>query len=125
MEVPLATFRSLGKNWSVGGGGYHRLLPGFLSRYLAKKVMSSAPFIFYCHPYEFNPSELREISVNIPLHVRLHQGLGRGWFRGRFKAFLDQFGGRRMEDLLSSREWPDFDFCSFASFGTYQELPKP
>jgi polysaccharide deacetylase family protein (PEP-CTERM system associated) len=41
IEVPIATSRCLGKNWLVGGG-YHRLLPGSMSRYLAKHVMSHA-----------------------------------------------------------------------------------
>ncbi len=73
LEFPIATFRCLGKNWPVGGGGYHRLLPGFISRYLANRVMASTPFIFYCHPYEFDPREFKEISVKIPLHIRLHR----------------------------------------------------
>ena len=78
IEVPIATFQYLGKNWPVGGGGYHRLLPGFMSRQLAKNVMANAPFIFYCHPYEIDPLEFKEISVKVPPQVRLHQGLGRG-----------------------------------------------
>jgi polysaccharide deacetylase family protein (PEP-CTERM system associated) len=113
IEVPIATFRFLGKNWPVGGGGYHRLLPGWMSRHLAKRVMASAPFIYYCHPYESDALEFKEIPINIPLQIRLHQGLGRRWFRQRLKAFLHQFGGRRMEELLSSGEWPGLELNSF------------
>lgn len=114
IEVPIAAMRWLGKNWPVGGGGYHRLLPGFMSRYFTKKVMKSAPFIFYCHPYEFDSLEFKEIPLRIPLHVRLHQGLGRRWFLQRFTTFLRRFGGRRVEDLLSSTTWPNFDLHSLA-----------
>src|SRR6185503_2062352 len=110
---PVATFRCLGKNWPVGGGGYYRLLPGFISRYLAKSVMSSASFIFYCHPYELDAAEFKEMPLRLPLQVRLHQGLGRRWFRQRFMAFLRQFGGQRMVDLLANRTWPDIDLDSF------------
>lgn len=113
IEFPIATFRCLGKNWPVGGGGYHRLLPGLMSRYFAKKIMVSAPFVFYCHPYEFDPAEFRHIPVNIPLHIRVHQGMGRRWFMQRFKAFVEKFGGQRVEDLLSSRPWPKLDIASF------------
>jgi polysaccharide deacetylase family protein (PEP-CTERM system associated) len=119
MEFPIATFRFLGRNWPVGGGGYHRLLPGFLSRYFAKSVMLSTPFIFYCHPYEFDAREFTELLFRIPMRMRLHQGLGRRWFMPRFKAFLHRFGGRRMEDLLSFRAWPNFDLDSFT------KLPHP
>lgn len=109
VEVPVATLRYLGKNWPIGGGGYHRLLPGFASRYLARSVMMYAPFVFYCHPYELDTVEFKEIPIKIPLSIRLHQGLGRRWFTRRVQSFLSRFGGRRMEDLLSARVWPDFD----------------
>ena len=92
----------------------HRLLPGFASRYLAEKVMALAPFVFYCHPYEFDALEFAEIPIKVPLRVRLHQGIGRRWFMQRFKAFLYQFGGQRMEDLLSSTTWQNYDLASFA-----------
>ena len=115
VEVPIATVRYMGKNWPVGGGGYHRLLPGFASRCFAKNIMASAPFIFYCHPYEFDPREFKEIPIKIPLHVRLHQGIGRRWFMQRFKIFLDKFGGQSIENFLSSKVCPEFVLDSFPS----------
>src|SRR6185369_8567532 len=93
VEFPIATYPALGKNWPVGGGGYHRLLPGWASRWFAGRVMRTAPFVFYCHPYEFDPAEFAEIPLPIPLHIRLHQGLGRGRFESRFRSFLRRFGG--------------------------------
>jgi polysaccharide deacetylase family protein (PEP-CTERM system associated) len=112
-EFPIGTFQWLGKNWPVGGGGYHRLLPGFMSRYLARRVMTSAPFVFYCHPYELDPLEFDEISITIPLHVRLHQVVGRRRFLPRFKTFLKRFGGQPLEDLFLSRTWPKIKIDSF------------
>lgn len=106
-ELPIATFRSLGMNWPVGGGGYHRLLPGFLSRYFARRVMAISPFVFYCHPYEFDPREFAEIPIKLPLKVRLHQGLGRRWFGARVRTFVEKFGGRTMIDLLQSKAWSE------------------
>lgn len=108
IEAPLATVRALGRNWPIGGGGYHRLLPGFATRYCARRAMMQAPFVFYCHPYEFDVHELSEIPLEIPLSVRLHQGLGRRWFERRFKAFLHRFGGRTMWDMLASEQWNEF-----------------
>jgi polysaccharide deacetylase family protein (PEP-CTERM system associated) len=115
LEAPLATFPALGMNWPVGGGGYHRLLPGFASRYLARRVMRRAPFVFYCHPYEFDVKELEEIPLALPLSIRLHQGAGRRWFERRFRSFIRCFGGRPMHEMLSSQEWSEFQLSSLNS----------
>jgi polysaccharide deacetylase family protein (PEP-CTERM system associated) len=113
LEAPIATISLFGRNWPIGGGGYHRLLPGFVSRLCARKAMSAAPFVFYCHPYEFDYREFRELSIDIPVGVRLHQGLGRRMFEPRFKKFVARFGGQRAQDLLSSREWPELSLDRF------------
>jgi polysaccharide deacetylase family protein (PEP-CTERM system associated) len=117
-ELPIATLRWFGMNWPVGGGGYHRLLPGILSRYFAQRVMETCPFVFYCHPYEFDSREFEEISIKLPLKVRLHQGLGRTRSGKRFGAFLEQFGGRTMIELLQSNAWRTVDIkeCAPAQF---------
>lgn len=121
LEAPLATCRWFGKNRPVGGGGYHRLLPGFLTRYFANQAMAKAPFVFYCHPYEFDVHELTEIPLALPLRVRLHQGLGRRWFEQRFRSFVQRFGGQRMQDLLSSQQWSEFNLRTLGS----DSLSKP
>jgi hypothetical protein len=115
LEAPLATLRALGRNWPVGGGGYHRLLPGIASRYFARHVMTTAPFVFYCHPYEFDVQELEEIPLRVPLTVRLHQGAGRRWFEQRFRSFVRCFGGQTMRDMLSLQPWSEFHLRSLNS----------
>ena len=112
LEAPLATVQWFGRNWPIGGGGYHRLLPGFVTRYCANQVLSAAPFVFYCHPYEFDVHELTQIQLALPLRVRLHQGVGRRWFERRFQSFMRCFGGQRMQDLLASQPWSEFDLRS-------------
>jgi len=109
LEAPLATFQALGRNLPIGGGGYHRLLPGFASRYLARRIMIDAPFVFYCHPYEFDVYELREIPIRVPLTVRFYQGAGRRWFEQRFRSFVGCLGWQTMRDMLFSHSWPEFD----------------
>lgn len=112
LEFPIASYRAWGKNWPVGGGGYHRLLPGTAGRWFARRVMQSRPFVFYCHPYEFDPREFAEIDVAIPLKIRLHQGLGRGRFTSRFTSLIAKYGGCRMIDLVDGHTWPDFPLSS-------------
>lgn len=113
VEFPIASYKLGSKNLPVGGGGYHRLLPGFVSRAAARSVMNEVPFVFYCHPYEFDPREFTDVDLPIPWKVRLHQGLGRSRFEGRFKAFLKTFGGRRFVDLIDTETWPTLDLAEF------------
>ncbi|HEV3136777.1 MAG TPA: DUF3473 domain-containing protein [Pirellulales bacterium] len=121
LEFPIASYRAWGKNWPVGGGGYHRLLPGAAGRWFARRVMQLRPFVFYCHPYEFDPREFAEITLKIPLKVRLHQGLGRGRFTSRFVNLIRQFGGCRMLDLLDRKAWPDFQLSTLAASAAAEE----
>ncbi len=104
VEIPVGVFPLLGRNWPIGGGGYQRLLPGAISRFLMRRVLKSSPFVFYCHPYEFDPNEFRETDVNISLKRRFHQGFGRSRFERRFRLLLKRFGGRRICDVLSNPE---------------------
>jgi polysaccharide deacetylase family protein (PEP-CTERM system associated) len=106
VEFPIASYSGLGRNWPVGGGGYHRLLPGAIGRFFASRVMRTRPFIYYCHPYEFDPDELKELSFPVPLRVRLHQGLGRGRFEKRFTRLVRRFGGCPIGDLVEKQVWP-------------------
>lgn len=112
LEAPLPTLRVLGRNWPVGGGGYHRLMPGVASRYCARKVMMEVPFVFYCHPYEFDVREFNEIAIPVPLTTRFYQGAGRRWFEQRFRDFLRCFGGQPMRDMLCLEQWQDFRLSS-------------
>lgn len=131
-EVPIATFRGLGINWPVGGGGYHRLLPSLVIRYFAGRVLAVTPFVFYCHPYEFDPREFKELPLKLPLRVRLHQGLGRSRFENRFRKFVQEFGGRTMSDLLKSNVWKTMNIgeiipesqCDNSVSGASITLPK-
>jgi polysaccharide deacetylase family protein (PEP-CTERM system associated) len=108
LEFPIATYRVLGRNWPVGGGGYHRLLPGWVTRAIARRVLDETNFVFYCHPYEFAPDEFANADVPIPWTTRLHQGLGRARFEQRFLAFIKTFGGQRFVDILGNSRWPVF-----------------
>lgn len=106
LEIPVATYHGLGRDWPLGGGGYFRLLPGFAARRAAARVLRSRPFVLYCHPYEFDPREFREIEHAIPWKLRLHQGLGRSRFEGRFRRFVERFGSRTVRQLAQSQVWP-------------------
>lgn len=122
VEFPVATWAYRGRNWPVGGGGYHRLMPGRVARFLARRVLAHRPFVFYCHPYEFDPTEFREIGLRLPWSVRVHQGLGRRWFEARFRAFVRAFGSGRMIDLLDAGDFPERSLAACTA-GAYAATP--
>ena len=92
IELPLASLTFLGKRWPVAGGGYHRLLPRFMIYVAIKRYLKqNKPFVAYCHPYEFDSTELANLDIKISLRTRLHQGLGRRGFQKKFEYLLKSF----------------------------------
>lgn len=60
VEFPLTTFRFLGRNIAVAGGGYLRLYPYRLTRWGIDRAYSEGiPLIIYLHPWEIDPGQPR------------------------------------------------------------------
>lgn len=114
VELPIATLEIFGRRLPVGGGGYHRLLPGPVARLAATSVIRRNDFMFYCHPYEFDPTEFQGSPLQIPLTIRLHQGLGRGRFESRFRAFVKKFGGVPAREALAGRTFRTVHLDNYA-----------
>lgn len=108
-EYPIATFRVFNKNLPIGGGGYHRLIPGLIFRAIASHVIKSQQFIFYCHPYEFNSEEFSNIKADIPIFLKLHQGMGRKFFEVRFRQFVKKFGSQKISELHMNSKWREIE----------------
>lgn len=107
VEFPLTTLTLFNRRWPVAGGGYHRLLPWpLIRRAIRHHLRRGQPFMTYCHPYEFDPNELNELDLDLPLKTRLHQGLGRKGFRRKFEQMLSTFGNVHAADLAAQDEWP-------------------
>ena len=105
-EFPLTTLSLFGQRLPVAGGGYHRLLPWPVIRWIIKsKLYQEQPFITYCHPYEFDPVEFSHLELNLPLKTRLHQGLGRRGFQWKFERMISTFESIKAVELLADREW--------------------
>ncbi len=106
IEFPITAWPVGGKNRAVGGGGYHRLLPGFIIRRVMKKVLAERPFVSYMHPYEFNANEFSEMQEPVPFRVKFHQGLFRSRFGPRFDSYVKQFGGTTFSEYLKHNRVP-------------------
>lgn len=109
IELPAATTRLLGRILPVAGGGYHRLLPWPLIRWLTARSMSANKvFTLYCHPYEFDPDEFDQLPFRIPWKTRLHQGLGRRGFEAKFCKLMTSFSTGTAIEIAESEAWPTY-----------------
>ncbi len=90
MEFPIATWRVAGRNLSVGGGAYLRLLPfQYIQRGLAawERDMQS-PAMVYLHPWEIDPYQ-----PHIPLSFQstVRQTWGTTMMEDKLQRLLNQF----------------------------------
>ncbi len=80
-EVPVAIATLAGRRFPVAGGGYFRLLPTMiLERAIGSILAEGRPVILYCHPYEWNPSEMDEFRGKVTPFMAFTQSLGRDSF---------------------------------------------
>jgi len=100
LEVPVAIW-SLGPvRMPVAGGGYFRVLPRRVIEAGFRSIGADGrPAVVYCHPYEFNDSELADYD-DVPRKLRLAQGIGRGSFPKRVRHLLGSFQFGRFTDVL-------------------------
>ncbi|MEN9538736.1 MAG: hypothetical protein RLZZ126_971 [Pseudomonadota bacterium] len=61
VEIPVTTIRLAGRNFPASGGGYFRLLPFPISRWMLNRVnrVDRQAGIFYFHPWEIDPGQPR------------------------------------------------------------------
>lgn len=72
LELPQSVVSIAGKNFPAGGGGYFRLFPTLLNKWLIKKFheQQNHSYIFYCHPWEVDPDQPRIAQASIKSKFR-------------------------------------------------------
>jgi len=100
IEVPLSTVRVLGVNVPASGGGYFRLFPYLLTRWLLEQAIRSnrAPAVFYMHPWEIDPDQPRQQQA--PFRSRSRHYLNLGLTEARLLRLLGDFNWARMDRLF-------------------------
>lgn len=100
MEIPITTVRSFGRNWPASGGGYFRLFPYGLSRWLLRRVneVDRQPAVFYFHPWELDPGQPWVPGINAKTRFRHYVNLGRT--EGRLQRLLADFRWGRMDEIF-------------------------
>ncbi|MEF8702083.1 MAG: XrtA system polysaccharide deacetylase [Candidatus Accumulibacter sp. UW26] len=100
LELPVSTARFLDRNWPASGGGYFRLLPYVVSRWLLKKVnqRDGQPTIFYFHPWEIDADQPRIPGINARTRFRHYVNLQHT--EGRLRRLLADFSWGRMDEVF-------------------------
>jgi|SRR5471030_75248 len=103
LEVPITTVRLIRRNLPAGGGGYFRLLPYALSRWLMRQVnqRDGQSAIFYFHPWELDPGQPRPDGLGWKTRFRHYVNLDR--MDGRIRALTRDFAWDRMDRLFLER----------------------
>jgi polysaccharide deacetylase family protein (PEP-CTERM system associated) len=100
VEVPLTTIRIFRVDVPASGGGYFRLFPYRLTRWLVDRANSAngAPAVFYLHPWEVDPDQPRQHHA--PLLSRFRHYLNLGLTERRLGYLLNDFRWARMDRLF-------------------------
>ena len=103
LEVPITTVRLMQRNLPAGGGGYFRLLPYALSRWMMRQVneRDGQSAIFYFHPWEIDPGQPRPEGINLKTRFRHYVNLAR--MDGRIQALTRDFAWDRMDRIFLDR----------------------
>lgn len=100
LELPITTVRAMQRNFPAGGGGYFRLFPYQLSRWLLRRVnqQDQQSGIFYFHPWEVDPDQPRQKNIGLKTRFRHYVNLSR--MEGRLKALTRDFHWDRMDKIF-------------------------
>jgi polysaccharide deacetylase family protein (PEP-CTERM system associated) len=100
LEVPVTTVRLMQRNLPAGGGGYFRLLPYAVSRWMMERVNrdDGQPALFYFHPWELDPGQPRPEGLGAKARFRHYVNIGR--MERRLAALTRDFAWDRMDHIF-------------------------
>lgn len=100
LEVPITTARLFRQNWPAGGGGYFRLMPYAVSRWLIQRVNveEGQSAVFYFHPWEIDPEQPHVNGVDATTRFRHYVNLHRTV--GRLRSLLRDFRWDRVDRVV-------------------------
>ena len=100
IEVPPTTLRMLNRNLPSSGGGYFRLFPYALSRWMLRQVncQDHAPAVFYFHPWEIDGGQPRIQGIGLKTRFRHYVNINR--MEPRLGRLLRDFRWGRMDHIF-------------------------
>ena len=89
-ELPISNLKLGGKSIPWGGGGYFRLWPFWLFKQGVIWILRQQEYyLFYCHPWEFDPDQPRVDGIRPDRRFRHYVNLAETL--GRMSCFLSSF----------------------------------
>jgi polysaccharide deacetylase family protein (PEP-CTERM system associated) len=103
LEVPVTTLRVMNRNLPSSGGGYFRLLPYSLSRWMISRVNSEdrEAAVFYFHPWELDVGQPRVAGIDAKTRFRHYVNIPR--MDSRLQSLLADFRWGRMDEIFLGR----------------------
>ncbi|MFH1819197.1 MAG: XrtA system polysaccharide deacetylase [Pseudomonadota bacterium] len=100
LELPPTTVPLMGRNWPAAGGGWFRLLPYSMSRWMLNRVNTEdcAPCMFYFHPWELDAGQPRQSGLSARTRFRHYVNLQR--MPGRLRQLLTDFEWDRVDRVF-------------------------
>ncbi|PZP96712.1 MAG: polysaccharide deacetylase family protein [Variovorax paradoxus] len=100
LEIPVTTLRMLQRNLPSSGGGYFRLLPYGLSRWMLRRVNAQdrEAAIFYFHPWEIDPEQPRVAGIDAKARFRHYVNIDR--MEARLDRLMGDFKWGRMDEIF-------------------------
>ena len=103
VEIPITTLRLFNRNLPSSGGGYFRLLPYALSRWMLRQVNSvdGESTVFYFHPWEIDTGQPRIAGIDPKTRFRHYVNIHR--MERRLQSLLGDFKWGRMDRVFLNR----------------------
>jgi polysaccharide deacetylase family protein (PEP-CTERM system associated) len=100
LELPPTTLELMGRNLPAAGGGWFRLLPYSMSRWMLQRVntQDQAPCMFYFHPWEMDAGQPRQAGLSAKTRFRHYVNLQR--MPGRMRKLLNDFEWDRVDRVF-------------------------
>ena len=107
IEIPITTLRLFKRNLPSSGGGYFRLLPYALSRWMLRRVNAAdgESAVFYFHPWEIDLHQPRIAGIDARTRFRHYLNLHR--MEQRLDSLLGDFHWGRMDHLFLQQRAAD------------------
>ena len=100
VEVPVTTLRLFNRNLPASGGGFFRLLPYGVSRWMFKRVNTadSQAAVFYFHPWEIDADQPRIAGIDAKTRFRHYVNIDRN--HGKLTRLMGDFRWGRMDHIF-------------------------
>src|SRR3990172_5921277 len=98
-EFPPSTYRVIGLNIAISGGGYLRLLPLCITKSAIKRIneKENQPAIIYIHPWEIDPHQPK---LNGRWRSKLRHRINLNSTLPKLKTFLKEFQFKPLSEFL-------------------------